>query len=68
MGKREDNDNYFPGLVDDVRIYDYALSSSEIFSLAGGSPLDLNGDMKINFKDYALLVDQWLEEQLWPEW
>jgi hypothetical protein len=68
IGKREDNTNFFPGSVDDVRIYDYALSSSEIFSLAGGSPLDLNGDMKINFKDYAMLVDQWLEEQLWPEW
>jgi hypothetical protein len=68
MGKREDNTNFFPGSVDDVRIYDYALSSSEIFSLAGGSPLDLNADMKIDFKDYALLVDQWLEKQLWPEW
>jgi hypothetical protein len=68
IGKREDNTNFFPGSVDDVRIYDYALSSSEIFSLAEGSPLDLNGDMKIDFKDYALLVDQWLEKQLWPEW
>jgi hypothetical protein len=68
MGKREDNTNFFPGSVDDVRIYDYVLSSSEIFSLAGGSPLDMNGDMKIDFKDYALLVDQWRERQLWPQW
>jgi hypothetical protein len=67
MGKRGDRENYFPGSVDDVRIYAYALSSSEIISLAGGSPLDLDGDMKIDFKDYALLVDQWLQEQLWPE-
>jgi hypothetical protein len=44
------------------------LSPGEIFSLAEGSPLDLDGDMKINFKDYAILVDQWLDEQVWPEW
>jgi len=35
MGKRDDNDNHFPGLVDDVRIYDIALSSDEIAWLAG---------------------------------
>ena len=30
-------DNHFPGLVDDVRIYDIALSSDEIAWLAGAS-------------------------------
>jgi hypothetical protein len=35
MGKRGDNDNYFPGLVDDVRIYDRALSQGEVGYLAG---------------------------------
>ena len=68
MGKRGDRENYFPGSVDDVRIYNYALSSSEVFYLAGGSPVDLNDDMKIDFKDYAAFAEQWLEEQLWPEW
>ncbi|MGD8501940.1 MAG: PA14 domain-containing protein, partial [Phycisphaerales bacterium] len=29
---------------------------------------DLNGDGAANFKDFALLLDQWLEKQLWPEW
>jgi hypothetical protein len=58
---------FFDGLIDDLRIYNHAMSSSEIFSLAGGSPIDLNDDMKIDFKDYAVLADQWLDEQLWPE-
>jgi len=35
IGKREDNDNFFPGSVDEVRIYDRALSAEEIAWLAG---------------------------------
>ena len=35
MGKRQDNDNFFEGLVDDVRIYDTALSAEEIAWIAG---------------------------------
>jgi hypothetical protein len=34
----------------------------------GGLAADLNQDDVIDFKDYALLLDQWLEEQVWPEW
>lgn len=32
------------------------------------SPLaaDLNEDKKVDFKDYAILADAWLDEQLWP--
>ncbi|MHC4707781.1 MAG: LamG-like jellyroll fold domain-containing protein, partial [Planctomycetota bacterium] len=35
IGKRFDNGNCFPGLVDDVRIYNRALSHGEITELAG---------------------------------
>jgi Concanavalin A-like lectin/glucanases superfamily/F5/8 type C domain len=35
MGKREDNENFFPGSVDEVRVYDRALSDGEIAYLAG---------------------------------
>ncbi|MHC4743079.1 MAG: LamG-like jellyroll fold domain-containing protein, partial [Planctomycetota bacterium] len=30
MGKRQSNNNFFPGQIDDVRIYDYPLSDSEV--------------------------------------
>jgi len=35
MGKRADNDNYFDGNLDDVRIYNRALSHEEVAYLAG---------------------------------
>ena len=35
MGKRQDNDNLFEGLIDDVRIYDTALTAEAIAWLAG---------------------------------
>jgi hypothetical protein len=66
----------YDGLLDDFRIYDYALSEAEIahvatngtgvFDLPLMSPADLNADDRINFKDFCLLADSWLEEQLWP--
>ncbi len=72
-------DTAFEGLIDDVRIYNYALSYTEILYLitqGGTSPyvpfpedaveFDLYQDKIINFKDYAILADGWLKEQLWP--
>jgi len=66
----------YDGLIDDFRIYDYALSQSEIayvatngtgiFDLPLMSPADLNNDGQINFKDFTILATSWLEEQLWP--
>ena len=29
-------------------------------------PADLNEDKRVDFKDYAILADAWLDEQLWP--
>jgi hypothetical protein len=62
---------YFLGAIDDVRLYDRALSPAEVAGLAGitapfSKPFDLNVDGAVNFKDYAVLVDSWLDEQLWP--
>ncbi len=62
-------EGYITGGMDDVRIYSRVLSIEEIQVLASyKSPADLNGDDKINFKDYALLAGEgWLEDpQLWP--
>jgi len=35
IGKRQDNEEFFPGAVDEVRVYDRALSDGEIAWLAG---------------------------------
>jgi len=66
----------YDGLIDEFRIYDYALSQPEIAHTATHdtgifdhplmSPADLNDDNVINFTDFALLAENWLENQLWP--
>ena len=73
---------WFGGLIDDLRIYDTELSHGQVGSLANQtlpyiqdiSPLltprnpniDWNGDGTINFGDFAGLMQQWLDELLWP--
>jgi len=82
IGKRADNTNLFNGMVDEVRVYSRALPQAEIASLAGktapftqdvglittiqNANIDVNGDGTIDFKDYAGLLDTWLDEVLWP--
>jgi len=69
----------FQGAIDDIRIYNYALSHAEVgyLALQGGTPLlvpmppsavklDIVQDDKINLKDYAVLANGWLIEQTWP--
>jgi hypothetical protein len=59
---------WFIGLVDDVRIYNKALTQAEVLYLAGARlRLDLAEDGKIDLKDYAALADAWLDELLWPQ-
>jgi hypothetical protein len=72
---------YFNGLLDDVAIYNYALSDTDILSAAGlaemyypvTSPANISDDetmnsKRINFKDFAILADEWLKQLLWPDW
>jgi hypothetical protein len=82
MGKRGDMTSRFPGLLDEVRIYNRALSQGEVAWLAGKTTaftqplyvmlnpqdpaIDLNSDGAINLKDYAVYADTWLDELLWP--
>ncbi len=66
----------YDGLLDDLRIYEYALSQPEIvyaatdgtgiFDLPLLYPADLNSDNRIDFTDFALLAENWLDEHLWP--
>jgi len=67
------------GVIDEVRIYDCVLSQAEIAYLAGESGVyqpvlseanfydqEPQLQKRINFKDFAILADHWLEEDLWP--
>jgi hypothetical protein len=65
----------FNGQIDDVRIYDYALSDSAILGVAGAtgtvhipvaSNVDFDSSDNIDFVDYEYIADQWLLEVLFP--
>jgi hypothetical protein len=81
VGKRATRDTYFPGDVDDARIYGVQLSKEEIAYIAtGGAPsihipipsdadlykAEAPGNQWINLRDYSVLADQYLDEILWP--
>jgi hypothetical protein len=78
------NGAYIDADLDEVYIYDRALSEAEIRYLADDTPGD--GELylpvpsvanlyneepplarSVNFKDFALIADSWLDEQLWPQ-
>jgi len=62
------------GELDDVRIYDYTLSASEVLYVAGvesthvsvPSSVDFDSSDSIDFVDYGYIADEWLLETLWP--
>ena len=66
----------YDGLMDDLRIYDYALSQPEIayiatngtgiFDLPLMTPSDLNKDNMIDYNDLIMLANHWLENPLYP--
>jgi hypothetical protein len=78
------NGPYLEADLDDVRIYERALSPAEIAYLADDTPEDgelyiavqsvanlsdeePQGSRAVNFKDFAVLIDSWLDELLWPQ-
>ena len=82
VGSRITQASSFPGNVDDARIYNRELSTDEINTVMSGAeivpvytPLESAANLydeepvnskKINFKDYALLLQEWLLEIYWP--
>jgi hypothetical protein len=74
------------GLVDDVRIYEVALTAQQVQTVMNGgdipvvdtyvpltSPANISDDepansKKVNFKDFAILADEWLQQLVWPAW
>jgi len=82
IGNRSDaNDKEFIGDVDDVYLYNYALTAEQIayvatapdndgyfplfsdFNLYNGEP---EGSKAVNLRDLAALLDDWMDEVLWP--
>jgi hypothetical protein len=62
-GKTFNPDYFWCGLLDDVRVYDYALGTDEIARILCPEPIksDLNNDCKVNFADVAILLSEWLK-------
>ena len=74
--------NPFNGALDELRIYDRGLTQGQVAWLAGRATaytqplylllvppdpaMDMDTDGMIDLKDYAVLVDMWLDEILWP--
>jgi hypothetical protein len=70
------------GLMADVRVYKRALTAADVTAVSSGqdvseiyiplvSPANLSDDepmnsKKVNFKDFSVLADSWLVEELWP--
>ena len=67
IGKDSLNGYFFHGLIDEVRIYNRALSENEIRYLyyapsgLGNYPADINSDGIVDMKDFAILAAHWLE-------
>jgi hypothetical protein len=67
---------HFEGRIDEVHIYNYTLSQGEVLYLADPAgtfyqPLedwraDIDGDDKVDVKDYVILANNWFDEILWP--
>ncbi|MHC4336106.1 MAG: LamG domain-containing protein, partial [Planctomycetota bacterium] len=76
-GRYGDTGGRFDGKIDDVRVYDRAVTRAEIAYIACGSDgmcllestanlLDGEDPEVINFRDFAKIFDYWGDEQLWP--
>ncbi|HUT29408.1 MAG TPA: LamG domain-containing protein, partial [Sedimentisphaerales bacterium] len=72
------NESAFEGTIDDVRVYNYGLSQAEVAWLAtdGTGVYQLSSLVNlvsgedpevINLKDFARMMESWLDEKLWPE-
>jgi hypothetical protein len=71
------NESPFEGIIDDVRVYNYGLPHAEVAWLAteGAGEFLLTTPANIysgedpeviNFKDFAKVMESWLDEKRWP--
>ena len=73
-GRSDSTSRYWDGLIDDVRIYSYALSEAEIKDIMAGdtgcseySYADYDRDCKVDIADFEVLCQNWLECNIVPE-
>ncbi|MHC4069899.1 MAG: LamG domain-containing protein [Planctomycetota bacterium] len=67
---------HFVGRIDDVHIYDYTLSAGEVLYVADPIAvyyhnledwrMDVDDSGAVDFGDFAIQADYWLQEVLWP--
>jgi hypothetical protein len=80
----KDTAGSWDGLVDDVRVYEVALTAQQVRTVMDGgdvpvvdtyvpltSPANISDNepinsKRVNFKDFAALADEWLQQSLWP--
>ena len=82
----KDENGSWDGLVDDVRVYEVALTAAEVQTVMNGGDVPVvdvyvpltsvanisdeepANSKKVNFRDFAILADEWLQQLVWPEW
>jgi len=64
IGSRQSHDTYFSGWVDDVAIWDYALSAEVIRQMVVFSDLDHDGD--VDEQDLVTFGQNWLDSTVIP--
>jgi hypothetical protein len=80
IGDAGDVEREFPGAVDDARVYGYGLTDAEVAYIGTENTGNVKlvsitniyddepiGEKAVNFRDFAVLMNSWLVEQLWPE-
>jgi hypothetical protein len=82
-GRADSDDNTFEGIVDEVRVYDYALTEAEVayvalgptgyralVSIANVYDTESPGSKAVNLRDFAVMATEWLtpeEDWIWPD-
>lgn len=70
------DDAFYNGMMDDLRIYNYAISAdgvADLYSAVAGNfcrtpqTLDYDGNCKVDLPDFALFAADWLKCGLYPE-
>lgn len=77
IGRNDQLNERFDGTLDDIKVFNYALSPEEVVDLfyaetgtstcLYGNPVaDLNEDCDVNLSDFAIMASNWLEHGFYP--